>query len=59
MGAWIETLESILSVIFSFLSPAKVGGLIGVWCNGSTEDFGSSNSGSNPDIPTNDLIRMI
>ena len=37
--------------------------MIGVWCNGSTEDFGSSNSGSNPDIPTiinqNDMKQLI
>ena len=25
----------------------------GIWCNGSTTDFGSVCSGSNPDIPTN------
>ena len=25
---------------------------IGIWCNGSTTDFGSVCSGSNPDIPT-------
>ena len=25
----------------------------GIWCNGSTRDFGSLCSGSNPDIPTN------
>lgn len=24
-----------------------------VWCNGNTEDFGSSISGSNPDTSTN------
>ena len=25
---------------------------IGTWCNGSTEDFGSSSIGSNPVVPT-------
>ena len=30
---------------------------IGIWCNGSTTDFGSVCSGSNPDIPTKAMRR--
>ena len=30
----------------------EYGGGTAVWCNGSTDDFGSSSSGSNPDTAT-------
>ena len=40
-------------LVIKYFAPGQPGVSIGAWCNGSTEVFGTFDSGSNPDAPAN------
>ena len=52
-------LEGLLKVLNIKKIQRNLNSGIGLWCNGSTEDFGSSSIGSNPISPTNKIKQLI